>query len=548
MDKNISTYYDGKYNKYVGARYVPVFTGEWNSENKYEPLSVVLHNGNSYISKTFVPVGVNIDNNTYWVLFSNYNAQLAEILENIENIEDSINEINDILASLSDEITKTMFTPLQKRYEQYKNNIRRIIVNYMARNNFSTCVNGDIISDGDIKPLWQYNNQAKGLYGNLINPQYTFNKASLLKQYKMETGTTTQISDVDYTNMYCDCVTLTYMLCSGIDYLNSPYYYGNNVEEPDIETLIKLSQGNQDLNYFYALDFKGQILTDHMALNLEGSGNTLQYVGEQSFGSDVVYYDNIIDKMQTGDIVFLGSQNRENDAFYGIHHCGVFIKSINELNTFGVAYNQTYKTFDGKSSTRGYIIDCDASTSSDNTYTNVIKIQTLESWLERFPPSESNRWQAVYVAKPFPNALNCNKYGMNGNFQQWGNAKYFTNFSSAELRRVALDTLNGCINTGSVGVTGIGITEDFDYNELKTPGVYYPSNNNINRTNAPNSYKNWQFHLIIVMGGLNVAPIGGDDYKVQVCIPAGGGTGPICYRTFYKNWSNWIKLEGVVDA
>ena len=47
---------------YTGMRYVPVFAdpAEWSSANSYEPLEIVIHEGNSYTSKTFVPVGIDI--------------------------------------------------------------------------------------------------------------------------------------------------------------------------------------------------------------------------------------------------------------------------------------------------------------------------------------------------------------------------------------------------------------------------------------------------------------------------------------------------------
>lgn len=66
--------------KYVGARYVPLFAdpAEWSSENTYEPLTIVLYEGNSYTSKQFVPVGIQIDNEEYWAQTGNYNAQVEQ--------------------------------------------------------------------------------------------------------------------------------------------------------------------------------------------------------------------------------------------------------------------------------------------------------------------------------------------------------------------------------------------------------------------------------------------------------------------------------------
>lgn len=64
--------------QYVGARYVPVFADplEWSDTIGYEPLTVVLHEGNSYTSRQSVPVGIDIGNTTYWAETGSYNAQI----------------------------------------------------------------------------------------------------------------------------------------------------------------------------------------------------------------------------------------------------------------------------------------------------------------------------------------------------------------------------------------------------------------------------------------------------------------------------------------
>lgn len=64
--------------QYIGARYVPLFAdpAEWNNTQTYEPLTIVLHQGNSYTSRQYVPTGIDITNNDYWALTGNYNAQI----------------------------------------------------------------------------------------------------------------------------------------------------------------------------------------------------------------------------------------------------------------------------------------------------------------------------------------------------------------------------------------------------------------------------------------------------------------------------------------
>lgn len=85
------------WNTYIGARYVPVFDGEWDAAKSYEPLTVVTCQGNSYTSKTFVAAGTPVSNETYWALTGNYNAQLEEIIKQLDTHTTQISDINDTL-------------------------------------------------------------------------------------------------------------------------------------------------------------------------------------------------------------------------------------------------------------------------------------------------------------------------------------------------------------------------------------------------------------------------------------------------------------------
>ena len=48
--------------------YTPYFAGDYDTGKTYPPLSVVQYNGNYYISKKEVPVGVTPDSQEYWML------------------------------------------------------------------------------------------------------------------------------------------------------------------------------------------------------------------------------------------------------------------------------------------------------------------------------------------------------------------------------------------------------------------------------------------------------------------------------------------------
>lgn len=79
------------YNTYIGARYVPKFDGEWDNTKKYEPLIIVTYQGNSYTSKTYVPIGGDINDGRYWALTGNYNAQVEAYREEVATLQQSVN-------------------------------------------------------------------------------------------------------------------------------------------------------------------------------------------------------------------------------------------------------------------------------------------------------------------------------------------------------------------------------------------------------------------------------------------------------------------------
>lgn len=83
----------GVYNTYVGARYVPIFDGEWSSTKQYEPLTIVSYQGNSYTSTQYVPVGTYITNTNYWAQTGNYNSQLELYIQQVNALSDSIKNL-----------------------------------------------------------------------------------------------------------------------------------------------------------------------------------------------------------------------------------------------------------------------------------------------------------------------------------------------------------------------------------------------------------------------------------------------------------------------
>lgn len=87
--------------EYIGARYVPKFYddgnggAEWTNTVTYEPLTVVQHGGNSYTSRQFVPVGIQITNTTYWLETGNWNSQVEQYRQEVLTFDDRIDSAQD---------------------------------------------------------------------------------------------------------------------------------------------------------------------------------------------------------------------------------------------------------------------------------------------------------------------------------------------------------------------------------------------------------------------------------------------------------------------
>jgi hypothetical protein len=76
--------------QYIGARYVPQIDGEWARSKTYEPLTVVLYQGNSYTSRQAVPRGIDIQDSRFWALTGNYNTQIEQYRREVAQFDGRI--------------------------------------------------------------------------------------------------------------------------------------------------------------------------------------------------------------------------------------------------------------------------------------------------------------------------------------------------------------------------------------------------------------------------------------------------------------------------
>ena len=96
--------------QYIGARYVPIFgrkdedSIDWDNTAPYEPLTIVLYQGNSYTSRQYVPTGIEIDNTDFWAQTGNYNAQIQAYIAQVQQFDSRITANEDAIDAIEDAI------------------------------------------------------------------------------------------------------------------------------------------------------------------------------------------------------------------------------------------------------------------------------------------------------------------------------------------------------------------------------------------------------------------------------------------------------------
>ena len=63
-------------NRYVGHRYIPIFENGWDKTRTYEPLTFVYYEGKTYVSRQLVPTNIEITDNDFWAFFMDNTPQI----------------------------------------------------------------------------------------------------------------------------------------------------------------------------------------------------------------------------------------------------------------------------------------------------------------------------------------------------------------------------------------------------------------------------------------------------------------------------------------
>lgn len=155
-----------RHTQYIGARYVPIFgrkgetSIEWNNTAPYEPLTIVLHQGNSYTSRQYVPVGIDIRNEDFWANTGNYNAQVEQYRQDVLRYDARITTAQTDADAANDKLAAFGINSVQDAAD------RAATIDHMARN----LPVATIDPDGDAAEQLQAQIDASAGRGGIIIP------------------------------------------------------------------------------------------------------------------------------------------------------------------------------------------------------------------------------------------------------------------------------------------------------------------------------------------------------------------------------------------
>lgn len=147
--------------QYIGSRYVPVFAdpADWNNTRAYEPLTIVLHEGNSYTSKQYVPKGVDISNADFWAETGNYNSQVEQYRKEVLALDGRVTTNANGISSLDAQMAGTQNSGLLNKINGNSEKItanENAIKSYLNLADYIDNFNGGNLNDAFSKALADY--------------------------------------------------------------------------------------------------------------------------------------------------------------------------------------------------------------------------------------------------------------------------------------------------------------------------------------------------------------------------------------------------------
>lgn len=297
--------------EYVGARYVPLFADplQWSDTRTYEPLTIVVNQGNSYTSRQFVPTGIDISNEDYWALTGNYNAQVEQYRQEVLQFDGRITQNANDIAENETKIqglvpitpNETSSTPKTETFVEYTDGKNNIVYDAAYGTNMIPVTYNPLPA---LNVANSYRTAANIKYGN----EYT---AANINEAGTGWEPARNHPDTD-GKFHIDCTTLAVLVANGILYNNSTYTEtGTNVANNMIMNMFSETM-LQYVGYEFAIEGKPiylphkRILASELAKMLYDSGRlTPVYAASktsQFHPADILFISNAPDELHWGAI------------------------------------------------------------------------------------------------------------------------------------------------------------------------------------------------------------------------------------------------------
>lgn len=339
--------------QYIGSRYVPLLAdpAEWSSENTYEALTIVLHEGNSYTSRQAVPKGIDISNEDYWARTGNYNAQVEQYRNEVVALGTSVLKLEDALpasafetSTVKDAIDATsqsvtdLTEHVSEKFAQYVKQVDTFAELIGTTEDYVLVLRNDSPLGNNMPCLFEKVPYSEGTYlrsdgshmaaaigrscnydGNAPSIALTNTAASYLRRNELSYGQGHGLFNSS-VQMEIDCSSFVWACLGGITYENSRYVRGsasNNLYGPYVGKNRISTDNTPYPNYIGALPTYWSV----------------EYFAEQGQlfafedGDSTDVHRRNVEKLQYGDILFSGSGSYPNHL-YEIDHCMIVLETF----------------------------------------------------------------------------------------------------------------------------------------------------------------------------------------------------------------------------
>lgn len=313
-------------------------------------------------------------------------------------LADIINDqiFQDLVKQLETEISRVPFELDDANKKKYLDESTKAIASYFA----SGVSLDSVIGQSNVTPktAYVYTDGDKGYMGVLGQGKTGFVYTD-----------TKVINGLTYPVAYIDCSQFVSLITKCRDFTWSPYKYAfehkDNIDKTTLRSWC-MEMGYLDDDEYYTFDFFNYIYSARMAFVMNNSGNQVRLVSSKLTSAEVEF-TKYSETLEDGDLLFIGNPTKysgKEKRYLGVHHVGVFYKTLDKLNAAAAQYNISLRDIDnGLKNEYGYIVH---STGTTGEATNTLRINTLYAYANTLP-TEGVR--VIYSCKPYANSLNSNK-------------------------------------------------------------------------------------------------------------------------------------------